>query len=122
HDALRISDAVARGAEIIDDTVVSLECEGHVLRGVRGTERHYAAGAVVVAAGAWSGRIAGLPRPLSVEPVRGQLAAWPWPDGASPVIAYGERCYLLRRGDALIAGATMEHTGFDAGTNDATLD
>lgn len=117
-----LADAVARGAELIEDTVVSLECEGQVLRGVNGTARHYAAGAVVIAAGAWSGRIAGLPRPLSVEPVRGQLAAWPWPEDASPLIAYGERCYLLRRGDELIAGATMEHTGFNAGTDGATLD
>src|SRR5262245_43205781 len=35
---------------------------------------------VVIAAGAWSTQINHLPRHLPVEPVRGQMAAAPWPD------------------------------------------
>jgi glycine oxidase len=116
-----LADAVRRGAEVTTDTVRAVLRGDGAVTGVAGDQGDYPAGAVVLAAGAWSGRISGLPRPLSVEPVRGQLAAWPWPVGAAPVIAYGDRCYLLERGGELIAGATMEHAGFDAGTDEATL-
>ena len=51
---------------------------GDRVTGVRGRE-FYAAPEVVIAAGAWSGAIGGMPRPLSVQPVRGQMAALPWP-------------------------------------------
>jgi glycine oxidase len=88
---------------------------------VIGENDRYPAGAVVIAAGAWSGRIADLPRPLSVEPVRGQVLSWPWPEGRAPAIVYGEHCYLLQRGNELLAGSTMEHAGFDsASTDEAT--
>jgi glycine oxidase len=116
-----LADATRRGAVVTTDTVRAVLCDDGAVTGVAGDRGDYSAGGVVIAAGAWSGRISGLPRPLSVEPVRGQLAAWPWPAGASPVIAYGDRCYLLERGGELIAGATMEYAGFDAGTDDAAF-
>lgn len=111
-----LADAVRGGARVIDDQVTSVWSEGGVLRGAIGKARH-AATFVVVAAGAWSGRIAGLPRPLSVEPVRGQMLAWPWPPGVAPATVYGDRCYLLQRGEMLVGGSTMEHAGFDASTS-----
>ena len=73
------------------------------------------AGAVVVAAGAWSAQLTGLPRPLPVEPVRGQLALAPWPAGTPPAILYHDHAYVLARGGKAIIGSTMEHVGFDAG-------
>ncbi|HEX9728139.1 MAG TPA: glycine oxidase ThiO [Gemmatimonadales bacterium] len=77
-----------------------------------------AAGAVVVAAGSWSRRIEGLPRPLSVEPVRGQMLAFDWPDGEPRAIVYSGRGYVLWRGAEAVAGSTMEHVGFDASVTD----
>jgi glycine oxidase len=114
-----LADAMRLGAEVVEDTVTSLWQEGAAMQGVLGRDRH-SAGVVVIAAGAWSGRIAGLPRPLSVEPVRGQLLAWPWPEGQPAATVYGDRCYLMERDGELIAGATMEHAGFDAGVSEAS--
>jgi len=79
------------------------------------------AGHVIIAAGAWSGRIAGLPRPLSVEPIRGQMAALPWPLDEPPTIVYGSSGYVLNRGTEALIGSTMEHVGFDASTTDEGL-
>src|SRR2546422_11152434 len=53
---------------------------------------------VVIAAGVWSPQIASLPRPLAVEPLRGQMAATAWPDGTPPAILYHEQGYVLARG------------------------
>jgi len=68
---------------------------------------------VVIAAGAWSAEVRGLPRPLPVEPVRGQMAAVPWP-GGPPAILYHDHCYVLARGGAALLGSTMERAGFDS--------
>ena len=76
---------------------------------------------VVIAAGAWSPQIAGLPRPLPVEPVRGQMAATPWPAGTPPAILYCDHGYVLARaGDALM-GSTMEQVGFDGRVTEAGI-
>jgi glycine oxidase len=71
------------------------------------------AGAVVVAAGCWSGRIAGMPRPLTVEPIRGQMIALDWPTGEPTGIAVSSHGYVVRRGDEALVGSTMEYAGFE---------
>ena len=110
------ADAVRLGASIIEDTATGLDRNGDTLLGVIGEAGRYAAGHVVLAGGAWAGRIEHLPRPVSVEPVRGQMAAFPWPEGIGQAVVYGTRCYLLRRGDEMLVGATMEHAGFEVTT------
>lgn len=80
----------------------------------------YAAGRVVLAAGAWSKTIAGLPRAVPVEPVRGQMVAY----SASPLAraVYGPTGYVVPRPDGrTLVGATMEHAGFDAATTSAGI-
>jgi glycine oxidase len=81
------------------------------------------AGAVVVAAGCWSGGLEGLPRPLPVEPIRGQMAALDWPAGEPPAIIYGGGggTYVLERGGEAIAGSTMEQAGFATGVTEDGL-
>ncbi len=74
---------------------------------------------VVIAAGVWSSRIGGLPRPIPVEPVRGQLVATAWPGGIPAAIVYHGEGYLLPRGDEAILGSTMERVGFNARTTAA---
>ncbi|MGH7584391.1 MAG: NAD(P)/FAD-dependent oxidoreductase, partial [Gemmatimonadales bacterium] len=97
--------------------------EQGTLRGVRGEREIHHAPAVIVAAGAWSGRIDRLPRPLSVEPVRGQMISFAWPGDAPPAVIFGGHCCLLRRGDEMVVGATVEHAGFEvAATVGAGLD
>ena len=75
--------------------------------------------AVIVAAGAWSARLTGLPRALPVEPVRGQLALAAWPAGTPPAILYFNHAYVLARGGKAIIGSTMERVGFDASVTPA---
>ena len=82
--------------------------------GVRADGKTISAGAVVVAAGAWSGRIRGLPRPLSIEPIRGQMLAVDWPTDEPPAIVLAESGYVMHRNGEALGGTTMEHVGFDA--------
>ncbi len=76
-----------------------------------------AARRVVLAAGAWTGGIAGARFAEKVAPARGQLVLYP----VSPLrhVVYGPRGYVVPRGDGTIGGSTMENTGFDAGVTPA---
>jgi len=68
---------------------------------------------VVVAAGAWSSAIVGLPMHLPVAPVRGQLMSVA-SKALRHVVMLGQG-YAIPRGDGrTIIGGTEEHTGFDA--------
>jgi glycine oxidase len=105
---------VRSGAEVVEGVF-----EGGRLTGVRtAAGDQLRAGAVVLAAGAWSGRAAWLPeraRP-PVRPVKGQVAELRARDGASPCerILASERVYLVPRRDGrLIVGATVEEQGYD---------
>ncbi len=109
--ALR-ADAVRLGAALIADRAVAIERHGDLVAAVRGTER-YAARDVVLAAGAWSGLLEGLPRPLAVAPVRGAMASLPAPAGIGRCIMYGKSGYLVGRGDEVTVGSTMEYAGFN---------
>ena len=112
--ALR-ADAVRRGATVVQDKVHVVERRGDTVTGVRGNEV-YSAPNVVIAAGAWSEGIGGVPRPLSVQPVRGQLIALPWPTGIPPAICYAHNCYMMHRDGEALVGSTMEYVGFDPRT------
>ena len=76
------------------------------------------AGQVVVAAGAWSGAIAGLPDAarIPLRPVKGQILRLRDPQGSGLLerIVRFEGGYLVPRGDGrYVLGATMEERGFD---------
>ncbi len=110
----------ASGGEVRTGTeVVSGLFEGERLAGVRtAAGEEMGAGAVVLAAGAWSGRAGWLPehaRP-PVRPVKGQILELRSRGGAAPCerIVASERVYLVPRPDGrLIVGATVEEQGFD---------
>lgn len=75
-------------------------------------------GTVVLAAGAWSRGIEGLPaaaRP-PVRPIKGQVVTLQM-DAADPLlrhVVWAPGCYLVPRGDGrLLVGATVEEKGFD---------
>lgn len=77
--------------------------------------RRWSAPRAVLAAGAWTGEVAGLPRPIPVEPVRGQMLALE----ATPLrhVVYGPGGYVVPRGaQRVLVGSTMERVGFDAAT------
>jgi len=71
------------------------------------------AAVLVVAAGAWSGQIPGLP-PFAVRPVRGQMLLLGGVDWEWSGIVRGPKWYTVRRGAAgLLVGATVEDVGFE---------
>ena len=82
----------------------------------------------VLAAGAWSVNVRGLPRPLGVRPLKGQMlrydtvAAGVKAPLQRPV--YGAGVYIVSRGGTrILVGATSEEAGFDiALTPEAALD
>jgi glycine oxidase len=107
-----LTDAQRLGAKVVDDRVTAIDAQGNRIVGVKSEAREYRAPEVVLAAGAWSGLIQNLPRRLPVRPVRGQMAALPWPQGVERAIVYRNDCYILARGGEAIVGSTMEEVGF----------
>ena len=77
-------------------------------------------GTVVLAAGAWIGLLVGAPRPLPVEPVRGQMLQLRG-SPLSRAVAAGD-AYLVPRGESTVVGSTLERVGFDCTTTAAALD
>lgn len=118
--ALR-QDAARLGVVMEQDGATAIEARGDRVAAVVGRRGRYPATDVVLAAGAWTGTITGVPRPVAVAPVRGQMAALPWPAGARRAIVYGRGGYLVARGDEAIAGSTMEYAGFDSEVTSAGL-
>ena len=106
-----IAEGTRLGVRRVKDKVESLEVANGSVTGARGRER-YSAGTVVLAAGAWTGRITNLPRPVSVEPVHGQLIAFERPGAMADAVLYSHGKYMLTRENEVIVGSTMEHTGF----------
>jgi len=108
--------AERRGARyLIGRSVKALVRDGGRVTGVRldGGEVVTAA-AVVVAAGAWSGAIEGMPVELRVRPVKGQIMAFDNRDGLVRHVMFREDVYLVPRlsGECLF-GATVEEGGTD---------
>lgn len=99
-------------------SVATIDVETRVVQTASGDFR--SAAAVVLAMGAWSGRLRGLPRQLPVQPVRGQMLSLPGLPLERPL--FGENIYLVPRvsGETLV-GSTMENVGFDATTTPEAL-
>ena len=115
-----IADGARLGVHRVRDSIEALDISNGRVTGARGSERH-SAGTVVLAAGAWTGRIANLPRPVSVEPVRGQMVAFERPGAMADAILYSHGQYMLTRENEVIVGSTMEHTGFTAEDSPAAI-
>lgn len=81
--------------------------------GVELTDGERLEGTVVVCAGAWTPRVAGMAA-LPVRPVRGQLLALGGAPAFLPVV-FGPGGYLVPRADELVVGSTMEEVGFARG-------
>lgn len=75
---------------------------------------------VILAAGAWSAQVRGLPRPVPVAPVKGQMLALDACPLSRPVVGNG--VYLVPRGTETIVGSTSEDAGFDVSTTPEVID
>jgi glycine oxidase len=79
----------------------------------------------VIAAGAWSGTIpvSGVPPLPASEPVKGHLIAYSQPVQTCSTIIRHRHTYLLQRASGmLLAGASVEHAGFDRSLDPAIVD
>jgi glycine oxidase len=107
------------GVQIVSGVDAGIRIEGERVVGVDirrasgGTSESIAAGAVVLAAGAWSGELAD----VDIHPVKGQLLHLRTRDGAAPLagrIIRTPRCYIVPRADGrVVVGGTVEEKGFD---------
>ena len=118
HAAL-LASAQAAGVRLERHRVESVRIVGGRARGLclAGGEE-LAADVVVVALGAWSGSLPGVP-PLPVRPVKGQIlrlrGAAGLLDGTVRALVRGRQVYLVPHTDGgLVVGATVEDRGFDA--------
>lgn len=94
-------------------TAITLGRTGEAVGLTLGSGVSMSAMRVVIAAGAWSSAIVGLPMHLPVAPVRGQLMSVA-SKALRHVVMLGDG-YAIPRGDGrTIIGGTEEHTGFDA--------
>lgn len=67
---------------------------------------------VILAAGAWSYRLAGGALAVPIEPLAGEVAFAP--RSSLRHVVFGAGGYLVPRGDELLVGATSDERGFDA--------
>jgi len=106
--------------DVAEGRVAMIEPGAHACSVTTEDGRKQEGDTVVLAAGAWSALISGVPRPIPVEPVRGQmlqLAGCPLAHAVSSADAY-----LVPRGDSTIVGSTFERVGFDSSTTSNALD
>ncbi len=96
---------------------VSIDIERSPARVVTKDGASIQARVVVLAAGAWSPGIEGLPRSLPISPMKGQIIVLDAPRVVRrPVMS--DHIYLVPRGNELVVGATSENAGFDTTTTD----
>ncbi len=113
----RAGGVIESGVEVEEIEVWGGAARGVVGRGADGAEARWAAEVVVVAAGAWTRRLRGLPGRLgrAIRPVKGQMMALLMePEPVLRRVVRAPECYLIPRRDGrLILGATSEERGFD---------
>lgn len=105
----------AAGVRLLRGEVAALRARGGRVEGLElAAGDPVSASRVVIAAGAWSAALEGLPRPLPVRPWRGQILRFPAGDGApGRPVADRKGRYLVPRVDGtVLAGSTMEDAGY----------
>lgn len=108
--------AQKRGVEIrAGAAVTAVVIEQGRVRGVKTQKEEIAAARVVVAAGCWSGALAGLARYAPTRPVRGQMVALRSEHVALRHVLRSHSGYIVPRADGrLICGSTAEpEAGFE---------
>jgi glycine oxidase len=114
-----------QGVDLHEHTeVVGLTIGSNSIQGVKTSRGEFVADRVVIAGGAWSPLImrqAGLS--LAVEPVRGQMIMFEARPGLLRHITMHGDYYLIPRQNGLVlAGSTLEYTGYNKETTQAARD
>ncbi|HEY0105473.1 MAG TPA: glycine oxidase ThiO [Rhizomicrobium sp.] len=121
--ALAIAFRRAGGMLSVNEAAVRFVVEWDAVRAVETPFSRHAADAYVVAAGAWTGGLGGLPPGIlpPIRPVKGEMIAVAPPDGAAlpqQVVRSGH-VYAVPRRDRLLIGATTQDIGFDSSVTEA---
>ena len=113
-EALPIA-AQAAGATFRRAQVRRVITAGNRASGVELDGDRVSAGAVIVAAGAWTSKVEGCGLPVdAVRPVRGQMAVLRGAGPALSRVVFTSRGYLVPRSDGtVVTGSTMEEAGFE---------
>jgi glycine oxidase len=123
-----LADAFVRsgGTLSVNEPVVKFEVQDAEVVAVLSPFYRYTADAYVLAAGAWSSALGGLPELAlpPVRPIKGEMIAVEPPPGvALPAsVVWGNGVYLVPRAGRLLIGATMAEVGFDTSVTDAATE
>lgn len=104
---------------------VALEADDKRVLGVRAGEKFVAAEMVVNAAGAFAGRLAGVPEHvrIPITPVKGQVLALAMPRPLLKRLVAVPGAYVIPRTDgSLLIGETVEDAGFDVEVDPAAIE
>jgi len=100
-------------------TVQELIIEAGVMRGVKTATEVYTADKVIIASGAWSAGFIKGEKNVAVEPVKGQMIMFRGEPGLIRRMVLSSGHYIIPRKDGrVLAGSTLEHTGFDKSVTD----
>ena len=112
--------------EIVEDTEVrNLLTAGGRVTGASTSAGEFRSGFTVVATGAWTSfiKIAEMPMPIAIKPIRGQMIAFETPERNIRRVVYSPRGYVVPRADGrVLVGATVEDVGFNKATTTEGID
>ena len=107
----------AGGKVLTNETAVRVEVGKGSVEGIRTPFTIHRADAYVLAGGAWSSRVEGLPKEAvpPVIPIKGEIIVLSPPSGAAMPkhVVWGNEIYVTPRGQRLLVGATVERAGYD---------
>jgi glycine oxidase len=118
--ALALAFVRAGGSLQTNETIVRIEVAKDRIVAAISPFQHYHADAYILAAGAWTARLEGLPPAIvpPVVPVKGEMISLE-PRGSLPGhIVWGNEVYLVPRHDRLFVGATLTRNGYDTSLTD----
>ena len=102
--------------------VTELVIEAGVIRGVKTAADSLQADRVIIASGAWSAGFIKGSRNIEVEPVKGQMIMFRGEPGRVKRMVLSSGHYIIPRKDGrVLAGSTLERTGFDKTVTDEAM-
>lgn len=117
-----ISSCKNYGVRLMPDTLVSaVKINRGGVQGVETSRGTFSSLTVIVAGGAWTNEIKGLPE-IPIEPVRGQMVCLQAEPLALRHVIYTPRGYVVPRHDGrVLAGTTSERVGFNKEVTEAGM-
>jgi glycine oxidase len=117
-------DLIAKGATLIEHCeVTSINLDKNRITSINTTSGPFAVNQLVIAAGAWTGRLfqqlfpAAIADAPEIKPVKGQMLLFDaQPETLSHMVLDGDQYLIPRRDGKILAGSTVEQDGFDKTT------